>query len=362
MSRSLDAPRKRDSNVFFDAAFAYGTAAYVALFAACVYASTTSTVAKMGVSLLVCALPVLLAGELGGGDEEAGARLWRAWLDEFVGTAAYVALTGCASAAVGGGGREREWFAHYVLAVVADYACGGPHANPCVTVALYVGGRGGSLAEGCARVLAQVGGAVVGWRVLLGAAPRLFAVAAVAGPTIDADVPLAYAVGCEGLGAFALALAVCAFGTSGLLDAPALYPLKMALINGVLRCAILGGAATGPALNPALASGYAFATEGDWPALSSGDDRALAYWLGALGGAAAAGAAWRFVRTQGGNGAAGEFARLGLAVYFGGLALALWSYHLGADAESISRAAKYARALAGRHPITKILGREPRGW
>lgn len=350
-------PRKRDSAALFDGCFAYGTALYVALFAFCVYAHTASPLAKMGVSLLVCALPALLATELGGGDEDRGAHLARLWLQEFVGTAVMVALTCAPGAFCGHLGRTYEWPAHFVAMVVADWACGGPHVNPCVTLAFLVG-DGGRWADAAVRALAQTGGAVVGWRVLLGAGPRLLA-GAVGGPAPDPDVGVAALAWSEALGSFALVAAVWAFGTTRAFEGRG-YLAKMALINAVLRAVIENHGATGPAVNPALASGYVFATTGAWPALAS--DHVRAYWVGALGGAAAMGAVWRFVKARGAATWVGDAAKVGLGVYFCGLALALWKLHLGKDAADVARAARFGRAMAKRHPVSKLLRRKPAGW
>lgn len=101
--------RMGTSRDFFDSAFAMGTAGYVAAFSYVVYTHTQSAVARLGVSLLVAALPALLATELCGGDEHSGTELARTWLQEFVGTAIMVSLTCCPGALVGHLGKETEW-------------------------------------------------------------------------------------------------------------------------------------------------------------------------------------------------------------------------------------------------------------
>ena len=63
----------------FEKAFALGTGVYVLAFGVAVYATTESGAAKLGVSLLICALPVLLSAEVSGGDAAAGAELASTW-------------------------------------------------------------------------------------------------------------------------------------------------------------------------------------------------------------------------------------------------------------------------------------------
>jgi len=92
------------------------------------------------VSLLVCALPALLAAEASGGDAAAGAELASTWLGEFVGTAVMVLCTCSPGALIGHAGEWAEYLLHYGMMVLADYSCGGPHVNPCVTVAIGVRG------------------------------------------------------------------------------------------------------------------------------------------------------------------------------------------------------------------------------
>ncbi|KAH8045010.1 hypothetical protein JL722_14407 [Aureococcus anophagefferens] len=262
----------------WERAFALGTACYVAAFSACVYAHTASAVAKMGVSLLASALPALLATELCGGDEAGGGELARTWLQEFVGTAVMVALTCCPGAAVGHLGRAYEYGAHWVAMVAADYSCGGPQVNPVITVAMLVA-RGGSAVEALVRIMAQVGAASSAGGSSSG---ESFLTGAVGGPAPDAHLPLFYVFWSECLGACALALAVFAFATTKFFQEGDNYLVKMACINVVLRCVILGHGATGPAVNPALASSYAFAASGAWPPLEDGSPHYVAFWAGGL--------------------------------------------------------------------------------
>ena len=347
----------------WDRAFALGTACYVAAFSACVYAHTASAVAKMGVSLLASALPALLATELCGGDEAGGGELARTWLQEFVGTAVMVALTCCPGAAVGHLGRAYEYGAHWVAMVAADYSCGGPQVNPVITVAMLVA-RGGSAVEALVRIMAQVGGGVVGWRLLFGG--ERFLTGAVGGPAPDAHLPLFYVFWSECLGACALALAVFAFATTKFFQEGDNYLAKMACINVVLRCVILGHGATGPAVNPALASSYAFAASGAWPPLEDGSPHYVAFWAGGLCGAALAGSAWRAITKFAGGDCGPKFpneaAKLALGAYGAGLALVAWRAHLGVEAAAIIHETKYGMALKARHPLTKLFGRKPRGY
>ena len=349
----------------WDRSFAVGTACYVAAFSACVYCTTSSPVAKMGVSLLVCSLPALLGTELCGGDEGDGSDLAKTWLQEFVGTAVMVALTCSPGALCGHLGEYYEWGCHLGMMILADYSCGGPQVNPVITTSMLVA-KDGSVAEALCRILAQVGGGVVGWRLLFGG--EAYMVGAVGGPSLDAHLPLFYVYWSEFLGAYALAAAVYSFATTGFFAEGKRYVLKMALINAVLRLVILGHSATGPAVNPALASSYAFAATGEWPALDDdGSPHYVAYWAGALSGAVAMGLTWKLVTKVAGGGGSkrlfpNEAAKLALGAYAAALALALWRAHLKREADEIIHETVYAKALKARHPITKLFGRKPKGY
>ena len=117
---------------------------------------------------------------------------------------------------------------------------------------------------GLTRIAAQLGGGVVGWRLLLAAGAYM--PGDVGGPAPDARLPLYYVFLSECLGGAALCGAVWAFATTKMGD---VYVRKMALINCTLRTVILAFGATGPAVNPALAFSYVFATEGAWPTLEN---------------------------------------------------------------------------------------------
>jgi len=271
------------SQTFFEAAFGVGAGAYVLAFAGCVYGSASAQ-ARLGVSLLACALPALLATELSGGDVVAGDALAGNWLQEFVGMAVMVACTCSAGALVGHLGKAYEYAAHFALMMVADYSCDGPHVNPLVTTTQCVAKPEQTWTDGLTRIAAQLGGGVVGWRLLLAAGAYM--PGDVGGPAPDARLPLYYVFLSECLGGAALCGAVWAFATTKMGD---VYVRKMALINCTLRTVILAFGATGPAVNPALAFSYVFATEGAWPTLENHWPSYVAYWFGGLTGAVAMG-------------------------------------------------------------------------
>mmetsp|Transcript_22670 Transcript_22670/g.68030 ORF Transcript_22670/g.68030 Transcript_22670/m.68030 type:complete len:345 (-) Transcript_22670:63-1097(-) len=337
----------------FDKAFAVGTALYVVAFGCAVYSTTESGAAKLGASLLICALPALLAAEASGGDAAAGAELASTWLGEFVGTAVMVLCTCSPGALVGHAGEWAEYLLHYGMMVLADYSCGGPHVNPCVTVTMLVGGDGAPV-DALARVLAQLGGGVVGWRLLLGAGA--FMRGDVGGPAPDDLLPNFYVYWSEFLGAFALTAAVWAFGTTEFFDGKN-YALKMALINVTLRTVILNHGATGPAVNPALASAYDFAASGAWPAVHRASPHFVAYWAGGLCGAAAMGLVWKRAVAR-----RAEATKVAAGVACAACAVGLWAKYLGPEAEAIVADGLYANAMAARHPLSKLLKRKPAAY
>jgi len=207
--------------------------------------------------------------------------------------------------------------------------------------------------DGASRVLAQLGGGVVGWRLLLAAGAYM--PGEVGGPAPDARLPLYYVFLSECLGGAALCGAVWAFATTKVGD---VYVRKMALINCTLRTVILCFSATGPAVNPALAFSWVFATEGAWPTFEGAYPSYVAYWFGGLTGAVAMGLIWRFVNKP----AASETTKVTLGVVCIASCVAAWAFVLSVEAQVIADDADYAAAMDARHPITKLLKRKPKAY
>ena len=341
-------PVALNTGELFDRLFGAGAAAYVLGFAVVVYGATASAQAKLGVSLLACALPALLSTELASGDHVAGDALANAWLQEFVGTAVMVALTCMPGALLGHLGYQVEWVFHWLMMMAADSLTGG-NVNPLVSTTMVAAGRD-STKEWVVKVAAQCGGAVVGWKLLIAAGE--FMVGDVGGPSPDEHLPLFYVFWSECLGGATLCLAVWAFATTSIGE---VYAAKMGLINVTLRTIIVYFGATGPAVNPALAFGYDFAVDGSWPTMEAKSPSYVAYWAGGMVGAAVAGLVWKVITQK-----LDEKAQIGAGVALIGACLAAWIFVLAVEAQAISDDTAYGKAMAARHPVTKLFGRKPK--
>jgi len=336
------------SGALFDRLFGVGSASYVLGFAVIVYGATASTQAKLGVSLLALALPALLSTELANGDQVIGDALANTWLQEFVGTAVMVALTCMPGALVGHLGYQVEWFFHWLCMMAADSLTGG-NVNPLVSTTMVAAGRD-TCKEWVVKVAGQLGGAVVGWRLLLAAGE--FMTGDVGGPAPDPHLPLFYVFWSECLGGATLCLAVWAFATTSVGE---VYAVKMGLINVTLRTIIVFFGATGPAVNPALAFAYDFAVDGSWPSLETKSPSYVCYWAGGLVGAAVVGLVWKVIDQK----LAGA-AQVAAGVALIAVCLAAWILVLSVEAQAISDDTAYGQAMAARHPVTKLFGRKPK--
>lgn len=101
-------------------------------------------------------------------------------------------------------GYMPEWLLHVLMMVVADYSCGGPQVNPAVTASLLAcGGFGLTSASAAYNMLAQLGGGIVGWWLLL-ASGETFLPGDVGGPAPNPRLPWSYLAACEALGCWTL--------------------------------------------------------------------------------------------------------------------------------------------------------------
>ena len=93
------------------------------------------------------------------------------------------------------------------------------------------------------------------------------------------------ALASEGIANFLLMLAICCFALTRVGDT---YLIKQPLIAASIRAIILCYGATGPAINPMLATSYHIIKTGEWP-----DARHwLVYWGAASAGACFAALLW----------------------------------------------------------------------
>ena len=134
-----------------------------------------------------------------------------------------------------------------------------------------------------------------------------------------------------------------------------IYAAKMGLINVTLRTIIVYFGATGPAVNPALAFGYDFAVDGSWPTMEQKSPSYVAYWAGGMVGAAVSGLVWKVITQK-----LDEKAQIGAGVALIGACLAAWIFVLAVQAQAIADDTAYGKAMAARHPVTKLFGRKPK--
>ena len=209
---------------------------------------------------------------------------------EFLGTALFVFLgTGsivvnaASSNALGAVGTALVHGVGLAVIVTMTMAISGGHINPAVSVSLWLVQKidGRTLGR---YVLAQLLGAVVGALLVKAFFPAGAArVTSLGTPQLAGTIGLFEGIGIEALLTFFLVSAV--FGTAVSPQAPKVggFGIGLALFVG----ALVGGALTGAAMNPARAFG---------PALVAWEWHGQAvYWIGPLLGATAAGALWKFV-------------------------------------------------------------------
>ena len=209
---------------------------------------------------------------------------------EFIGTALFVFL-GAGSIVVNAAsgnalGAVGTALAHGVgLAVIVTMtmSISGGHINPAVSVSLWLAQKidGRTLGR---YVLAQLLGAVVGALLVKAFFPAGAArVTSLGTPQLAGTIGLFEGIGIEALLTFFLVSAV--FGTAVSPQAPKVggFGIGLALFVG----ALVGGALTGAALNPARAFGPALVAW-EWHGQ-------VVYWIGPLLGATVAGALWKFV-------------------------------------------------------------------
>ena len=209
---------------------------------------------------------------------------------EFVGTALFVFLgvgsivvNAASNNALGALGTALVHGVGMAVLVTMTMAISGGHLNPAVSVSLWLTQKidGRTLGQ---YVLAQLVGAVVGALLVKGLFPTMAAkVTSLGTPQLSGTLGLFEGIAIEALLTFFLVSAV--FGTAVSAQAPKVGGFGIGL--AIFVCALVGGALTGAAMNPARAFG---------PALVSGEWHAhMVYWIGPLLGATAAGALWKFV-------------------------------------------------------------------
>ncbi|HEY6807477.1 MAG TPA: aquaporin [Gemmatimonadales bacterium] len=168
------------------------------------------------------------------------------------------------------------------MAVLVSCTMGisGGHINPAVTFGLWIA-RKIDPRTAVGYVIAQLVGAVVGAALL----PLVFPAPSVRAmsygtPLLSPTTTLGQGIVIEAVMTFFLVSAV--FGTLVSRDAPKIGGFGVGL--AILACGLVGGAATGAAMNPARAFGPAM--------VSFTFTGQIVYWIGPLAGAALAGLIW----------------------------------------------------------------------
>lgn len=140
------------------------------------------------------------------------------------------------------------------------------------------------------------------------------------------------------------------------------YSIKMSLIAATVRLIIVVHGATGPAINPALATSYELAANGELPGLAS--THYTTYWLGGLAGAVAMGFIWKAISTS--DSARlfpDEVFKIVVGVYLSLFGTVLWASFFRPHTESIvsnTLHAEWEHQLRSRNVFQKLLRRKPR--
>jgi len=217
-------------------------------------------------------------------------KVLRPLVAEFIGTALFVFLgvgsivvNAASNNALGALGTALVHGVGMSVLVTMTMTISGGHLNPAVSVSLWLTQKidGRTLGQ---YVLAQILGAVVGALLVKGLFPTMAAkVTSLGTPQLSGTLGLFEGIAIEALLTFFLVSAV--FGTAVSPQAPKVGGFGIGL--AIFVCALVGGALTGAAMNPARAFG---------PALVAWEWHGQAvYWIGPLLGATAAGALWKFV-------------------------------------------------------------------
>lgn len=183
---------------------------------------------------------------------------------------------------------------------MADYTCGGPHVNPSVTTAMFIW-KQVTAEEWLLRVSAQMAGGVLAFPIIQGISS--FYDVTIGGPAFS----LGDCEGCAGtmfdaimnefLASFILLMGVFIFCTTAI---GKIYYIKQPLLAAVIRyCCVFYGK-TGPAMNPALGTTWAFFTADQ--VYPSDTAHYIVYWLGSMLGASMAALTWSALDPAGPSG------------------------------------------------------------
>lgn len=180
--------------------------------------------------------------------------------------------------------------AHGVGVVLSDYYNGGQQVNPAVSYSLFLLGKQ-SYAEFYVRVAGQMMGGLVAFPLFryLGGFLDL---GGFGGPTETAGASVDSMAAAEFMGMFILCIGIYLLNFGPKYN----YWVKQSLTAVLIRALIVAFPSTGPALNPMLATTYAYyATDSTYP---SSSDHYLIYWAASFVGAVAAALVYAFASSK----------------------------------------------------------------
>lgn len=228
------------------------------------------------------------------GDTFKRSERFRGFMHEFVGMVVLVLLVFVCPTIASLHHWVTEWAVHGVGCMVADFICGGPHVAASVSFAMWANGNI-SLGDVAVRVAGQFGGAIIGLNV----APQVTRWCCgtdMGGPVWDSAT---FSLGATALTEFmanlVLVLSVFVFCTTwfghGAYTKPLVFLRKASVMAAMVRAIIVFAPASGPAINPAIATVWTARLLGG--PLPPDASHYLIYWLaGCAGGVAAANLWW----------------------------------------------------------------------
>mmetsp|Transcript_41411 Transcript_41411/g.117179 ORF Transcript_41411/g.117179 Transcript_41411/m.117179 type:complete len:263 (+) Transcript_41411:78-866(+) len=200
---------------------------------------------------------------------------------EFLGTAMLVITTCTPGVWYARSSARAAWVAHGLGVIGTDVACGGPHCNPSVSLAMWALGHLDSGRRFAARTASQVAGALAGFRACAVVA-EVMALDHLPGPTFDPRMAPAAAQD-EALATAGLCAAILLLSFE--LPTTSIYAVKMSVLAACIRMLILAFPTAGPAMNPAIGTGWGCAGRAAFGCPGSVEHYACywaASWLGAL--------------------------------------------------------------------------------
>jgi len=208
----------------------------------------------------------------------------RSCVKEFFGMVFIVGFTFTPGKWVGKEVWWHNWIWHGVGVIAADLLCGGGHVNPSMSYALYAVGSV-TYGELLCRVASQVAGSVMAF-TFWQAVAKEFQLEPLAFSAFDFTKPAADACWNEALASFVLVGGV--FLWHFILPTKNHYWVKMPLTAAVVRLNIVLFPVTGPAMNPALATGWVVWASGQFQGghvLPVDTGHYASYWISSLVGA-----------------------------------------------------------------------------